>query len=90
VEASTIPIVALQNSYLAYLAVCMPALGLLASGVDASAYSYLLEGIKGFPCAEALSDEMRAVGFVDVAFRRLSLGIVAIHVATKPDPRRAA
>jgi demethylmenaquinone methyltransferase/2-methoxy-6-polyprenyl-1,4-benzoquinol methylase len=89
-EASTIPIVALQNSYLAYMAVCMPALGWLATGGDASAYRYLLEGIRGFPSAEALSEEMRALGFVDVAFRRLSLGIVAIHVATKPDPRRAA
>jgi demethylmenaquinone methyltransferase/2-methoxy-6-polyprenyl-1,4-benzoquinol methylase len=89
-EASTIPVAVIQTSYLAYMAICMPALGWLATGGDASAYRYLLEGIKGFPSAEALSEEMQAHGFVDVAFHRLSLGIVAIHVATKPDPCHAA
>jgi demethylmenaquinone methyltransferase / 2-methoxy-6-polyprenyl-1,4-benzoquinol methylase len=89
-EASTIPAAFVHKAYLAYMAICMPILGWLATGGDASAYKYLLEGIHGFPSAEALSDELRALGFVDVGFRRLSLGIVAIHVATKPIPSRAA
>jgi ubiquinone/menaquinone biosynthesis C-methylase UbiE len=33
-----------------------------------------------------LAYEMREAGFVDVSFERLSLGIVAIHVARKPVP----
>jgi ubiquinone/menaquinone biosynthesis methyltransferase len=83
-EASNIPWRALQSAYLAYMSVCMPALGWLATGGDASAYSYLLQGIRGFPTAEALAEEIGGHGFQEVAFERLSLGIVAIHRARKP------
>jgi ubiquinone/menaquinone biosynthesis methyltransferase len=83
-EASNIPWNLLNRVYLAYMAVCMPALGWLATGGDASAYKYLLHGIRGFPTAEALAAEFREHGFADVAFERQSLGIVAIHVARKP------
>ena len=37
-----------------------------------------------FPDAETLADEMRGFGFENVVFERLTLGIVAIHVARKP------
>jgi ubiquinone/menaquinone biosynthesis methyltransferase len=83
-EASNIPWNLLNRVYLAYMSVCMPALGWLATGGDASAYKYLLHGIRGFPTAEALAAEFREHGFADVAFERQSLGIVAIHVARKP------
>lgn len=83
-EASDIPWAPLQRAYLAYMATCMPALGWLATGGDASAYKYLLHGIRGFPTAEAFAAEIAGHGFRDVAFERLSLGIVAIHVARKP------
>lgn len=83
-EASSIPWRPLQAAYLAYMSVCMPLLGWLATGGDASAYRYLLHGIKEFPGAEGLADELRAHGFEDVAFERQSLGIVAIHTARKP------
>jgi ubiquinone/menaquinone biosynthesis C-methylase UbiE len=82
-EASNIPLRWLHSAYLGYMSACMPVLGWLATGGDASAYRYLLDGIREFPTAEALADEMRAAGFVDVGFERLSLGIVAIHVARK-------
>jgi demethylmenaquinone methyltransferase / 2-methoxy-6-polyprenyl-1,4-benzoquinol methylase len=64
--------------------VCMPLIGWLATGGDASAYRYLLRGVHDFPDAEHLAAELRAIGFADVAFERLSLGIVAIHTARKP------
>jgi len=83
-EASNIPWKFLNGAYLAYMSVCMPALGWLATGGDASAYKYLLHGIRGFPTAEALAVEIREHGFEDVAFERQSLGIVAIHTARKP------
>lgn len=83
-EASNIPWRPLQRAYLAYMAVCMPVLGWLATGGDASAYRYLLHGIRDFPSAEALALELAGHGFEDVAFERLSLGIVAIHTARKP------
>lgn len=83
-EASNIPWRPLHRAYLAYMAVCMPVLGWLATGGDASAYRYLLHGIREFPTAEALAEEIRQQGFEDVACERLSLGIVAIHTARKP------
>jgi demethylmenaquinone methyltransferase / 2-methoxy-6-polyprenyl-1,4-benzoquinol methylase len=83
-EASNIPWNWLNTLYLAYMSVCMPLLGWLATGGDASAYKYLLQGIKDFPSAEGLAQEMAEIGFADVRFERLSLGIMAIHVARKP------
>jgi demethylmenaquinone methyltransferase/2-methoxy-6-polyprenyl-1,4-benzoquinol methylase len=83
-EASNISWRPLHRAYLAYMSVCMPVLGWLATGGDASAYRYLLQGVREFPSAEALADEIRGHGFEEVAFERLSLGIVAIHVARKP------
>jgi ubiquinone/menaquinone biosynthesis methyltransferase len=85
-EASNIPWGWLQRLYLAYMGLCMPVLGWLATAGDASAYRYLLQGIKEFPTAEALAAEMSGLGFESVSFERLSLGIVAIHRARKPDP----
>lgn len=83
-EASNIRPAWLNRAYLRYMAVCMPLLGWLATGGDASAYKYLLHGIREFPTAEQLAAELRAAGFTDVAFERLSLGIVAIHTGRKP------
>lgn len=83
-EASNIRWAPLHKAYLLYMSLCMPVLGWLATGGDASAYKYLLHGIRDFPAAEALAQELAEQGFVDVAFERLSLGIVAIHTARRP------
>jgi demethylmenaquinone methyltransferase / 2-methoxy-6-polyprenyl-1,4-benzoquinol methylase len=83
-EASNISWPWLHRAYLAYMSICMPVIGWIATGGDASAYRYLLKGVQDFPTAEALATELRTMGFVDVSFERLSLGIVAIHVARKP------
>lgn len=83
-EASNIPWSPLQTAYLAYMSVCMPLLGWLATGGDSSSYRYLLHGIREFPTAEDFAEELRAHGFEEVAFERQSLGIVAIHIARKP------
>lgn len=83
-EASNIPWPFLHKLYLLYMSLCMPVLGWLATGGDASAYRYLLHGIRGFPSAEQLAAELEHLGFRDVKFERQSLGIVAIHTARKP------
>lgn len=83
-EASNIAWTPLHRAYLAYMSLCMPMLGWLATGGDASAYKYLLQGIREFPSAEALAQEIGSHGFTEVRFERLSLGIVAIHVGRKP------
>lgn len=83
-EASAITLPWLHALYLVYMSVCMPTIGWLATGGDSSAYQYLLKGVREFPDAERLAAELRDAGFEDVAFERLSLGIVAIHSARKP------
>jgi demethylmenaquinone methyltransferase / 2-methoxy-6-polyprenyl-1,4-benzoquinol methylase len=62
----------------------MPLIGWIATRGDASAYLYLLRGIEEFPDAASLADEMRAFGFQEVTYERMTLGIVAIHIARKP------
>lgn len=83
-EASNIPWAWLHTLYLWYMRLCMPIIGWMATGGDTSAYTYLLKGIENFATAEQLADELRAMGFSEVAFERLTLGIVAIHSARKP------
>ncbi len=83
-EASNIPWEWLHRMYLGYMRFCMPIIGWAATGGDTSAYKYLLKGIEHFPTAEALAEELETIGFEDISFERLSLGIVAIHVARKP------
>jgi len=84
-EASNIPWPWLHQIYLLYMKLCMPIIGLLATGGDTSAYRYLIKGIESFPTAEMLAQELASLGFEDISFKRLSLGIVAIHVARKPN-----
>jgi demethylmenaquinone methyltransferase / 2-methoxy-6-polyprenyl-1,4-benzoquinol methylase len=89
-EASAIRSAWLQRLYLVYMRLCMPLIGWIATSGDSSAYLYLLRGIEAFPDAAGLAEEMRSFGFEDVAYERLTLGIVAIHVARKPDGQRVA
>jgi len=83
-EASNIQWRFLHRIYLAYMSFCMPVLGWIATGGDASAYKYLLQGVRDFPTAEAFAQELLQHGFEAVEFERLSLGIAAIHTARKP------
>ena len=83
-EASEIPLRFIHRLYIAYMGLCMPIVGYLATGGDASAYHYLLSGVRGFPGAVEFAREVETLGFADVSYERLSFGIVAIHVARKP------
>jgi ubiquinone/menaquinone biosynthesis methyltransferase len=83
-EASNIPWSWLHKLYLLYMRLCMPLIGWIATGGDRSAYTYLLNGIENFATAEQLADELEIIGFTEVSFERLSLGIAAIHIARKP------
>lgn len=83
-EASHIRWRWLHRMYLGYMSLCMPFIGWIATGGDASAYRYLLQGIEQFPNAEVLSTELSQQGFESVSFERMTCGIVAIHVARKP------
>ena len=54
----------------------------LLSG-DRSAYRYLPNSLTGYPTADELSEMLESVGQVDVSYRRLSMGAVALHVGRK-------
>jgi demethylmenaquinone methyltransferase/2-methoxy-6-polyprenyl-1,4-benzoquinol methylase len=49
------------------------------------AYQYLPESLKGFPDADVLAATMRGAGLAEVAYRRLGLGMVALHHGRVPD-----
>jgi demethylmenaquinone methyltransferase/2-methoxy-6-polyprenyl-1,4-benzoquinol methylase len=48
------------------------------------AYRYLPDSLEGFPDADLLASTMRAAGLADVGYRRLGLGIVALHRGRAP------
>jgi demethylmenaquinone methyltransferase/2-methoxy-6-polyprenyl-1,4-benzoquinol methylase len=84
-ESSNIPWHWLHHAYLLYMNLCVPIIGWIATRGDASAYKYLLRGMENFPTAEEFAQELNSVGFKDISFERLTLGIVAIHTARKPE-----
>jgi demethylmenaquinone methyltransferase / 2-methoxy-6-polyprenyl-1,4-benzoquinol methylase len=61
-----------------HLHVVIPTLGRLVAGAS-DAYTYLPDSTEGFLPAEALAERMREAGFVEVGFRRLMLGTMALH-----------
>ena len=69
----------LYNLYSHYFLV---KLGGLISG-DSAAYIYLRDSIKNFPSQHELAQELQNAGFDDVSWQDLSIGIVALHTATK-------
>ncbi|KAH7725362.1 ubiquinone biosynthesis methyltransferase [Aphelenchoides avenae] len=73
----------LRPIYDAYSFGVIPLLGqVLAS--DAKSYRYLVESIRMFPDQEAFATMIRDAGFTNISYENLSVGICAIHTATKP------
>ena len=52
------------------------------------AYAYLPRSIAAYPPAETVSTWLREAGFTDVRVRRMTLGIVTLHVARRPAAAR--
>jgi demethylmenaquinone methyltransferase / 2-methoxy-6-polyprenyl-1,4-benzoquinol methylase len=61
----------------------VPVLGRIVAH-DPDAYRYLPESVHRFPPAPELAEIMRDAGLVDVGYRRLMMGVVALHVGTVP------
>lgn len=51
---------------------------------DAEAYAYLPESASSFSAPSELAEVMARAGFEDVRFRRLGLGLIAIHRGRRP------
>jgi len=61
----------------------VPILGRVVTG-DPSAYAYLPASVAAFPRADELAAIMAGAGLVNVRYRRLGLGAVALHVGETP------
>lgn len=81
-EFSTPPNPLLAQLYGFYSRNLLPVIGGCLSG-SKEAYSYLPESVRKFPDAGALAIQMRAVGFTNVRFERMTAGIVALHLGER-------
>ncbi|KJL34396.1 class I SAM-dependent methyltransferase [Microbacterium azadirachtae] len=82
-EFSTPPAKLLRGFYKIYNAQVLPRVARLA-GTNSEAYDYLNESISAWPDQRTLASWLREAGWIDVAWRNLSFGIVALHRARKP------
>lgn len=82
-EFSRPPLAVLRAGYHAYLRWVMPVVADRISS-NPEAYAYLAESIEAWPDQAELSRWLRGVGFVRVAYRNLTAGIVAMHRGFKP------
>ena len=64
--------------YDAYSSRALPFFGRVVAR-DAEAYRYLHESIRRFPPQRELARRMRERGFANVAWRDMTLGVVALH-----------
>ncbi len=83
-EAARIPVRWVHAAYLRYMDVCLPFIARIATGGDASAYNYLLQGVHEFPTQQRFAAQLQAAGFEAVSFENQTWGIVALHRAVKP------
>jgi len=65
-----------------YMATAVPLLGGLLTG-SREAYSYLRRSVLAFPEPEVISQELTQAGFQAVSWRRLSLGVATLFLATR-------
>jgi demethylmenaquinone methyltransferase / 2-methoxy-6-polyprenyl-1,4-benzoquinol methylase len=84
-EFSHLPVRWLDAAYSRYLAAALPAVARRLSG-SGDAYSYLAESIADWPAQPALARRVAAAGWRGVRWRNLSMGVVAMHRATRPVP----
>jgi demethylmenaquinone methyltransferase/2-methoxy-6-polyprenyl-1,4-benzoquinol methylase len=60
----------------------VPLLGRLAGQGDA--YAYLVESVRNYPPPERIAEIMGTAGLVDVRWVPMTLGMVTVHVGTRP------
>lgn len=82
-EFTTPPNGLVRAAYSLYLNKVMPGVAKLASS-NPAAYTYLMKSIEDWPVQGILSGWMREAGFVDVGYRNLSAGVVALHRGRAP------
>ncbi len=69
--------------YTNYLMKALPAVARKSSS-NPDAYIYLAESIRAWPDQRALAAQIAAAGWVDITWKNLTGGVVAVHKARKP------
>jgi demethylmenaquinone methyltransferase / 2-methoxy-6-polyprenyl-1,4-benzoquinol methylase len=82
-EFSHLPRRWLDQAYSRYLAAVLPAVARLLAR-NGEAYSYLAESIADWPAQPELARRIAAAGWRGVGWRNLTMGVVAVHRATRP------
>jgi demethylmenaquinone methyltransferase/2-methoxy-6-polyprenyl-1,4-benzoquinol methylase len=77
-EFSKVTSAPLGRVYDAYSERALPLIGRLVAK-DAESYRYLHESIRRFPPQRELAERMRRAGLANVAWRDMTLGVVALH-----------
>ena len=77
-EFSKVTSAPIGRVYDAYSSRALPFFGRIVAR-DAESYRYLHESIRRFPPQRELARRMREVGFANVAWRDMTLGVVALH-----------
>lgn len=72
----------MKQLFKVYSHTVLPLYGRLISG-DRVAYSYLTATIEAFPQGERMVEILKAAGFAEATFKRLTLGICTLYLATK-------
>src|ERR1700730_100480 len=77
-EFSKVKSAPIGRVYDAYSERALPFFGRIVAK-DAESYRYLHESIRRFPSQRVLAERMRKAGFANVAWRDMTLGVVALH-----------
>jgi demethylmenaquinone methyltransferase/2-methoxy-6-polyprenyl-1,4-benzoquinol methylase len=82
-ELTTPPKGLFLSLYLFYFKRILPIIGWLVSG-NPQAYHYLPESVLHFPESKDFAGMMKAAGFRNIRWRRLTIGIVTLYLGEKP------
>ena len=82
-ELTTPPKGLFLSLYLFYFKKILPIIGWLISG-NTKAYHYLPDSVLHFPESSKFAGIMKAAGFRNIRWRRLTIGIVTLYLGEKP------
>jgi len=83
-EFGHLPAARLDDWYGRYLGAALPAVARRLSP-SGDAYEYLAESIREWPRAPELARRIGAAGWSAIRWRNLTLGVVAVHAALRPE-----
>ena len=82
VELTAPPRFPMKQLFCVYAHIVMPLLGRIISH-DPTAYTYLPASMQAFPQAEVMQEILRKAGFAQVRWKRFTMGICTMYLATK-------